>query len=127
MKTTGEPATDKIVAAAQRAADERKARAAADPVIVDMLTVAHRRFRLWRLCADRCCRRARACRGDALACGARRWPAVRAWLEEMMQARRRGPAVRRLTHLREWSEEDGVLVQSRKVYFGWRLPADTKP
>jgi hypothetical protein len=117
------PRTDddhKIVAAAQRAADERKARAAMDPVTACILIDAHLSLGLWRLCKERHCRRARNCRGDMLACGARRWPAVRWHLDRMVKVGPPPPAQQRFEHdLRGWCEEDGVLVQIEQIHVTW--------
>jgi hypothetical protein len=126
MGRANKPAIDRTAELQARAAQELRGRAAKDPVLSGLLTGLHRRFRLWRLCAEQGCRRAHDCRGDALACGARRWPVARSLLRQIVKARRRGPAVERIAgrNLRHWSEEGGVLGQTQTVFISWRPPLD---
>jgi hypothetical protein len=126
MAKATKPDPERIAAAQKSAADELRARAATDTAIADILTLTHRRFELWRRCADRQCRRARGCRGDALACGARYWPVVCSSLEEIGRTGRHGRSAERLArqHLKLWREEDGVLTQLRPVVVGWLPPDD---
>jgi len=128
MGRASRPTIDRTAELQARAAQELRGRAAKDPVVAGLLTGLHRRFRLWRLCAEQGCRRARNCRGDALACSARRWPAVRSFLQLVVKARRRGPAAGRIAgrNLRQWSQEGGVLAQTRKVFISWLPPLDAK-
>jgi hypothetical protein len=96
------------------------ARAPKDAYLAELLRGIHSQLRLWRLCANRGCHRARDCRGDALACGARRWPVGRSCLRQVLAARGSRRAMARLAdqHVTDWSEKNGVLTET--VYFTWR-------
>ena len=98
------------------------ARALKDAYLVELLRGIHSRLRLWRLCANRGCHRARDCRGDALACGARRWPVGRSCLRRILKARGSWRAKARLAdrHVKQWREENGVLTETQTIYFTWR-------
>jgi len=74
--------------AAERAAELLK-RAEKDPSLACLLRVLHERFALWRLCRNKACKRARCCRGDEVACGARRWPSAKSMLGAIRRARLR--------------------------------------
>ncbi len=110
---------------AVEAAQERQQRARKDVELAELLRAAHRRLRLWRLCRRGRCKRARCCRGDLLACGARRWPVARAFFQQMIDTRGIGltKAARRRAarqRLREWSD-DGTAVRRppQVVTFRW--------
>jgi hypothetical protein len=80
----------------------------------------HEHLQLWRLCRKPACRRARGCRGDALACAAGRWKAARAILAPAPGGRRvTGEAAQRLLRqrLRLWSEVRGVLCEHKELLF----------
>ncbi len=127
-KQTGE---DRAALAAKVSAELAEL-AAGDAVTAEMLVALHRGLRLWRLCADRRCGRARGCRGEVIACAAGNWPAFSAVLEAIMQDSRRGRATGRLVaqRLLRWKSEGGVLAEPRgvvvrhRVYRGpWGRPA----
>jgi hypothetical protein len=99
------------------------ARAAADPEVAALLRYSHEVLRLWRLCARNDCQRARGCRGDEVACGAKRWRAARSCFERIRDAGKTGLAAARVVnrHLRScWSEKNGVLIERREIMFTWR-------
>lgn len=112
-KETGE---DRAALAAKVSAELAEL-AAGDAAIAELLVALHGGLRLWRLCADRRCRRARGCRGEVIACAAGHWPAFSAVLETIMQGSRLGRAVRRLVaqRLLRWESEGGVLAEPQKV------------
>jgi hypothetical protein len=110
---------------AAEAAQERQQRARKDVEFATLLRATHRRLRLWRLCRRDRCKRARGCCGDVIACGARRWPVVRAFFQQMIDTRGIGltKAARRRAarqRLREWSD-DGTAVRRlpQVVTFRW--------
>ena len=106
--------------------------AAGDAAIAEILAGLHGRLRLWRLCTDRRCRRARGCRSEVIACAAGNWPAFSAVLEAMVQSSRRGRAAKRViaTRLLRWESEGGVLAEPPSVlvkYRQHRWPKDESP
>ena len=110
---------------AAEAARERQQRARKDVGLAELLRALHRRLRLWRLCRRDRCKRARGCRGDLLACGARRWPVARAFFQQMIDTRGKGLSkrVRRRAarqRMREWTD-DGTAVRMppEVVTFRW--------
>ncbi|HEY1363765.1 MAG TPA: hypothetical protein VGF60_16100 [Xanthobacteraceae bacterium] len=124
----GQPDPAKIAEAQRRAADDLRRRAAESPVIAEVITAAHARLGLWRLCAERVCRRGRGCRGDALACAARHWPVACSCIEEIAEARRLGePGTAAGRHLADWSEKDGVLTLRRITLVAWRVNPEALP
>jgi hypothetical protein len=68
------------------AGKDRAQRAAAPPELARVLRVAHARLALWRLCANKSCRRGRRCFGDVGGCGARDFPGAWAWLKQVATA-----------------------------------------
>jgi hypothetical protein len=99
------------------------ARSAKEPLLAELLRLFHHRFRLWRLCRNGACQRRRACGGDEILCGAKRWPAARVSLRLLMAARRqRRPLAGIVTRqLSQWSERAGHLREARTpVVVTWR-------
>jgi hypothetical protein len=120
-----EPA--ELAADAAEAAAALAARAGKDPFLRDVLGAMHEALRLWRLCRKQSCRRARGCCGDALVCGARRWPAASETLRLMLEAgakerRKRRGAPRFIDrHLARWTEKGGVLSPPpREIRVTWK-------
>jgi hypothetical protein len=101
-----------------------QARALKDAFLAELLRGFHAKFRLWRLCPNRGCHRACDCRGDALACGARRWPVGRSCLRQLLTARGTPRAKAQLAdqHVTEWSEKDGVLTETQRITITWGPP-----
>jgi hypothetical protein len=121
---------DRAVLAAKVSAELAEL-AAGDAVTAELLVALHHGLRLWRLCADRRCGRARGCRGEVIACAAKSWPAFSAVLESIMQNSCRGRAAGRLVaqRLLRWKSEGGVQAEPRgvvvrhRVYRGpWDVP-----
>jgi hypothetical protein len=99
------------------------ARATDDPMLAAILDALVDRLQLWQLCAGNACLRARGCRGDAVACGARRWPHARAFLRQGMKAPPAPPTApppsRPLPRRR-------TKAGARKVTIDWRDKSDAK-
>jgi len=117
-KTDGQD-REKTAAAQRRAADDLKDRAGRQPVIAEVLSTAHQRLGLWRLCVNRQCWQGHACRGDTLDCAARRWPVACSCLERIAATRASGrtPAQVATDHLKGWLDDNGLLtfIQPRMV------------
>ena len=97
------------------------ARAADDPALAAILDALVDRMRLWRPCTGEGCQRARACRGDAVACGARTWPRVKAALRLRMSARRAAPAAPPAARpLPQRPAARGTKAAARKITIDWR-------
>ena len=97
--------------------------------VAGLLRALHSQLRLWRLCANEGCRRARACRGDQLRCGARRALVILSCLQKAADtgASGGGAAARRAVadqHVKDWIDEDGVPVRAaQKIIICWMSSA----
>ncbi len=109
-------AEDRVALAAKVSA-ELVELAAGNAATAEILAGLHDALALWRLCADRRCRRARGCRSEVIACAAENWPAFSAVLEAIVQGSWRGGAAKRLAGLRlmRWQAEGGVRAEPQKV------------
>ena len=133
MSRISEQADARIVDLQARRTARLLARAAKDPLLAALLESVHRRLGLWRLCGKRACKRAHACRGDPLLCGARRWPAGRSCLYEAARAHA-GHRPRRALHrhLRQWSDQDGIVARKPgrstlgRIIVRWARPGEGK-
>jgi hypothetical protein len=99
------------------------ARATDDPALATILDALVDRLQLWRLCGGSACGRARGCRGDAVACGARRWPRVRALLRQGMKAR---PALPTAPPPSRPPPRRRTKAGARKIMIDWRDRRDAK-
>jgi hypothetical protein len=97
---------------ADDAADDLYARAGKDPAVAEILRNVHEGLRLWRRCANKQCRRARACCGDVVACGSQRWPAALACLKAMKA--RHGTPLARVA-----DRKTLVSAEPQEVVFKW--------
>jgi hypothetical protein len=84
-----------------------------------LVIALHQQLQLWRLCRKAGCRRARARRGDALRCAARRWKVAGSILAKAEARRVRGRAAQRLLRysMRLWSEVNGALCEHKELLF----------
>jgi hypothetical protein len=126
-----ETAEDRAALAAKVSAELAEL-AAGDPATAELLVALQGGLRLWRLCADRRCARARGCRGEVIACAAGNWPVFAAVLASIMQDSGRGRAVGRLVaqRLLRWKSEGGVQAEPRGVvvrHRDYRGPWDVPP
>jgi hypothetical protein len=108
---TKKPATDSSEAV--------RARIEKNPMAGPMVLAFHRKWQLWRLCDKKACQRARACRGDELACGARRWKVTQSILAKLKARGVDGLAAERLVWRSRalWSEVNGVLCEHKELLF----------
>jgi hypothetical protein len=101
------------------------ARAADDPALAAILDALVDRMRLWRPCTGQGCQRARICRGDAVACGARRWPRAKSLLLQGVRARRVAPAAPPAARpLPQRPAARGTKAAARKITIDWRDKRD---
>src|SRR5262245_181644 len=110
---TDDQGRERAAATQRRAADELKERAKREPVIAEVLTTAHHRLGLWRLCGNGRCWRSYHCRGDALDCAARRWPVACSCLERIAASSHgsgKPPAQVATDHLKGWLDDNGLLT-----------------
>jgi hypothetical protein len=115
-----------MVKARKRAIDPAAALyacAADDPALAAILDALVHRMRLWRPCMGQNCRRARACRGDAVACGARTWPRVKAALRQGTKA---PPALPAASPASRPLSQRRTKAGARKVTIHWRDKPDAK-
>jgi hypothetical protein len=116
-----------MVKARKRAIDPGaalQARATDDAALAAILDALVDRLRLWRLCAGKGCGRARACRGDTVACGARRWPRAKALLLQGVRARRAAPAAPPTRPPPRRPAARGTKARARKITIDWRDKRD---
>jgi hypothetical protein len=98
---------------ADDAADDLYARAGKDPAVAEILRNVHEGLRLWRRCANKQCRRARACCGDVVACGSQRWPVAMACLQAMK--------ARHGTPLARVADRKGLMgAEPQEIVFKWQ-------
>ena len=95
---------------------DRERAAAEQQAAADFLHIGHDTAGLWRKCADKACRRTRACRGDADACGARRFPEGCTWVQGMLRAMRDGARPRAAMR----GADRQVIAMERDEAFGPR-------
>ena len=92
--------------------------------LAGLLRALHSQLRLWRLCTNEGCQRARECRGDELRCGSRRAPVILSCLQKAADtgASGGGAAARRTAadqHVKDWIDEDGVQFRAQKFIISW--------
>jgi hypothetical protein len=67
-------------------------------------------LKIWRLCGNAACRRARACRGNPRRCAPRNYPllpeGVRGWFETLIVAKEAGVSFEEVRDRLEGTEED---------------------
>jgi len=110
-------------------AEQLHAVAKKDGYVGALLRALHSYLRLWRLCTNQRCQRARACRGDELRCAALRAQVALSALREASgtgAAGGEGPGRRAAAdqHVADWVEEDGVPVIVQQVIFRWADSAE---
>jgi hypothetical protein len=93
--------------------------------VAELLRALHSRLRLWRMCTNEGCRRARACRGDQLRCATQRSRVMLSCLQEAAETRASGGGVAAGRAAADqhamdcWTEEDGVPIRVQRVIFSW--------